>query len=799
MFESIFNFSVRYPFRVIVIFLLALAVFASQALKIQQDGRIEALISKDNEHILLRNQVESVFGSSNFIIVGIGQGEYANEKNSNTQGLLEQANSVSNALLAQQGVRDVHSIFNKQYLESGAGGFEVLDIIDSGTAAISAKDIFERLKSDPIYRGNLVSLDYRTLLLLVEFDPHTSDQDATEIVEKVLVNHKAESWPISGLPVIQHEIKRYMDRDMGVLIPCFFLALIILLYVSFRELRAVFVPLAPIVVSLVSTYGLMGALNIPITLVTNLVPMLLIAIGAAYAIHFFNQYYREQKEQPSANHQEQITATTSHIGRIVTLAAVTTLFGFISNIINPVAALREFALCLAFGVLILLVSQLTLLPSILSLLKKPRAVDQSKSLDFMNRGIDKLLNTLSYIVISHPKQILLVSGAVVFISALGVTQVKVESSGLSFFKENSQLVESSRSLSKNFGGVVGFDYVIDTGEADGAKNTKILNAISDFSTWIKSEHSKNVSVTLSLSDHLQQMGRTYNNDTNFSHFNSNDEIEQYLEVYSWGGNPEQDLRNMVDKDYRYLRISGRFSLVELENGTYYEESVQNQKRIIDAAQVWLNERLPSGIKAKPFGEIMIAAYVNESIIYGQILSLCLAIASVFLVTAFALRSIIAGLFCLLPVTMAVVVNFGVMSLFSIPLNIATALVSTMAIGIGIDDAIHFFMTYRKQFNKEQDYTESLTQTIQRSGRAIIYTTLALVGSYTIMLGSSFTPIIYFGTLNIITILFATFATLLTSSALLLVLKPKSLVQHNLPSVNNSVEPRSCVFKKELEI
>lgn len=773
MLKKLVEFCVTKPATIIILAVVFLAGFAVLAVNIQQDGRIEALISPANPQIKIRNDMEAIFGSSNFILVGVAAPDGIDTT------LLTLAQKVQVELESQPEVRQVHSLFNKQYLDGGGAGFEVRDIAEKDDAGnYDLQQILTRLTSDPIYQGNLISLNQRAFPLIVEFTVGTTDQIATERVEAALQKFDlTEQWVISGLPVIQHEMKRFMDRDMGLLVPLFIVAIIVLLYLSFRSLRGVLIPLAPIVVAVVATYGLMGAVGIKITMVTNLVPMLLIAIGSAYSIHFLNQYYREIQETPEKKIADIVSASGAHIGSVIFLAAVTTMIGFLSNVFNPVTAIRDFAVSLGFGVFILLTANLTLVPALLAVLKKQSTKNTGIGKGWLNTFLDRFLSGLFHFVLNYRRIAVLSSATLILISIWGVSQVKVESSGLSFFKDSSTLVQSSRTLSKNYGGVVGFDFAIDTGNADGAKQVAVINVLNELSSWLKREYPNNVKVTLSLADYIGQMAKAYTGAEHSVPLTSDDEIAQYLEVYSWGGDIEEDLRNVVDPSFRYLRFSGRFALLENPDGSYQEESLQTQKAIIDHAQQWLSEKLPAEVSVKPFGEIMIATEVNDSIIDGQLISLALAMASVLVVTMVALRSVVAGVLCLLPVIVAVFVNFGVMGVFGIPLNIATALVSTMAVGIGVDDAIHFVSTYRTQFFREQNYEFALQQTIMRSGRAIIYTTLALIGGYLIMLASSFTPVVYFGLLNIITIGFATLATLFTLSGIMIWLKPKFVTLH----------------------
>lgn len=765
------HFSVSHPKVIWGLSFLLLLTSILFATRIQQDGRIEALIHPNNPTILLRNEMEKHFGSSTFILLGTHIEEWDQESLAEAQELALNLSRIDN-------VKEVHSLFNKNYLESSDDGFSSYPIVSkSETGQFNIDEILTHLASDPIYNGNLVGLGAQAIPLLVEFNLGTSDQKATESVESVVAELKPKlTWSISGLPVIQHEMKRFMDRDMGVLVPLFVIAVLIFLYLSFRSWVGVLVPLAAIVMSVVSTYGLMGAIGIKITMVTNLVPMLLIAIGAASSIHFMTQYFRDGSNSEYGDSKALVNASGRHIGKIIFLASATTILGFLSNIFNPVTAIRDFAIALAFGVSIIFFMNLTLVPSILSCLKKPSPTKSGVSIGRLNSAIDLFLYNLYKLVIHRYKSIVVLGLGLSFFCFFGIFQLKVESSGLSFFKDQSKLVTESRALSKDFGGVVSFDISVDSLASDGLKNAQILNTLNQFTKWLKETYPEHIQVTLTLSDYVSQMAKAYNNtgEETFE-FTNHDEIYQYLEVYSWKASLEEDLRNIVDDDFRFARLTGRFSLIENPDGSYRESSLQEQKEIILNAQAWLESRLPKEFEVEPFGEMMIATEVNDSIIQGQITSLLLASISVLFIVALFFRSLKYGFLSLVPVLIAIGVNFGVMGVLGIPLNIATALVSTMAIGIGIDDAIHFVTSYKHHTSNESDRTIAISNTFQGAGRAIIYTTIALASGFLIMLASQFTPVVYFGFLNIVTISFATLSTLLVLPALLFWLDKQSAV------------------------
>lgn len=767
--QGMTRFAVHHPLQTLLGLAVVLAVFGAGLPKLEKDARVEALVSQDEYHVRLKHEMADVFGNPDFILIGVDEPELFSAET------FARAEAVAEDLAADQRVQEVHSVFNKEYLRGEEGFFQVGDLVDAPPEALDFDQLKQRLRDTPMYRGNIVGLDYQRLALLVEFRPGLSDAVMTGHVQDVLARHeRLEQWNISGLPVIQDAMTRGMDRDMGVLMPLFLVFLAVMFFIAFRSLRGVLLPFVPVIFSVVVALGTMGWAGLHLTVVSNIIPMLLIAITSAYTIHFLNQYYMELVG-PRDRHDTVVARGTHHIGGIIILAALTTVIGFSSNLFNPVTAIRDFGLMVSVGIAAAALACLTALPAILTLLGEPRSRRTAGRTDTVNQFLDAVLSGLGPRVRQHRRLLVITAGAVMAASLAGVGQVKVESSGLSFFKDDTSLVRESRALSRNFGGVVGFNFRIDTGRTDGVKDPEVLATIDRFTRWLKEQYPEEIKVTLSLADYIKQMSKAYNGGEQYYAVpDTQDEILQYFEVYAWSGNIQQDFRTLTSDDWSQTRVSGRFALKELPGGGYREFSVQHQREIIAAGERWLEKNLPDSASAEPFGEIMIASVINDSIIKGQVISLTLAWAMVFLVCLVVLRSFVGGLIALIPVTFAIAVNFGVMGFAGIPLNIGTALVSAMAIGIGIDDTIHYLMTMRRFRSRGHDWLKSTELSMQHAGRAILYTTMALVVAYAVMLLSDFMPIAYFGLLNIVTILGATYGALVVMAALILMIRPRFL-------------------------
>ena len=704
--------------------------------------------------------MEQVFGSSNFVIIS------APRESSYTREGLQKLRSLHKKLDGDPSVEQVHSIFGTNFVKSGPSGFDVQDL---APPELKVQEDFEelrkRLASNQAFKGSLTSLDLQSLALVVEFKPDILDPIKLELIEQISNEVGIDnSWETSGLPVINSQVVALIERDLMLLFPGFMVLLIIVLYLAFRSAIGVILPLIVIMFGITVTVGLMSMLGIALNVVTNNIPMLLTCIGGAYCIHFLNQY---QLESASDDRRKRLTATLRHIGPTIFLASITTVLGFLANSSSSVAAVRQFGYFMAIGLCILFLATNLVLPALLYF--RPLGIEQTHQTKGRSAGPSgiSLLAKLRWPIVAAA--LLVAIGA-----AYAATLVKAEYRTLGYFKESSTIVKQGRNISRDYGGFSSFDIIIDTNKKEGVVNSHLLSAMDRFSDWIRETYPNDVRVSVNFSDFIKEMSEAFNGGQSYHRVpQNNDEIFQYLDVYSWTGDVSEDFRNFVDSDWSKVRLTGRLSLQEHKDGSYTERPVQYHSAIIDAGIEWLKNELGGDYKIYPFGEVPIWAKVNKEIISGQIVSVTIAIGFVWLVSFLIFRSFMLSIICLIPVSMAVGVNFIIMALFSINLDIATTLVSSMAIGIGIDDTLHFMLTYRKLKAEGLPNYDAIRKTLATSGRAIIYTSIALVMGFLVFLFSNFQPVVHFGALNALTILIATVATLGVLPATLLLVDSDS--------------------------
>ena len=334
---------------------------------------------------------------------------------------------------------------------------------------------------------------------------------------------------------------------------------------------------------------------------------------------------------------------------------------------------------------------------------------------------------------------------------------------MNYFREHDPVKLNALAIGDKFGGGWSYDILVDSGKVDGVKDPEFLVMIEALRQWLVSDENPqlNIGRTESFSDFIKTMHMAMNND-DISFFripeNSSDIID-YLEIYS-GDDEDSDGRfdefePFVDIDFRNCNLLAR--LCEKED---YHVGTTEISRIADEIVAYLDRTLPEGTSYTISGFPMMNVKLAHYIVRGQMQSLFLSLLVVGLIVALLFRQIKAGPLALIPMSIAVIINFGIMGWLQINLDMATSVIAAITIGIGVDDTIHFLNTFRHNRAQGLSIDETIRRTLAVSGKAILFTSLALVFGFSILIASNFLPIALFGILTAVTMINTTIGALL---------------------------------------
>ncbi|MEA2014391.1 MAG: efflux RND transporter permease subunit, partial [Thermodesulfobacteriota bacterium] len=628
----------------------------------------------------------------------------------------------------------------------------------------------QRLERNPAFDKGLYSRDNKTakitdFCIVIKFI-NLDDQDPviremTEVTDSYRGSLVIVS---SGVPVVNMWINNYMHSDLFKNIPLVLLVVVIVFYINFRSARGVFLPFFTLGLAELWILGLMGYIGYRITPVGVCIPSLMIAVGSSYAIHLLNQYYADFNTIIEMDKLAGLYESMSHISLTVFLAGMTTFIAFMTLATNQISAISEWGIASAIGIMFAVFISCSLIPACLVLLPvtRPSALpykDKNK-----RTAVDRVIALIAKCAIIHYRAVLIVAAILIAVSLVGIFRINVETSFLNYFKEHDQVKLNSSVISDKFGGGVWcYDILIDSGRVDGVKHPEFLVMIEELRDWLVSDANLQLSIgrTESFSDFIKTMHMAMNNDDiAFYRIPENPmDIIDYLEIYS-GDDENSDGRldefeSFVDIDFRNCNLLARIG----EREGYYV-GTKEIIRISDEIAAYLDRNLPEGTSYTISGFPMINARMVQYIVNGQLKSLLLSIIIVGLVVILLFRQFKAGALALIPMSIAVITNFGIMGWLDINLDVATSIIAAIAIGIGVDDTIHFLNTFRQSRAQGLGVDEAIQHTLTVSGKAILFTSFALVFGFLVLTTSKFLPIAMFGILTAFTIINTTIAALI---------------------------------------
>jgi hypothetical protein len=379
-------------------------------------------------------------------------------------------------------------------------------------------------------------------------------------------------------------------------------------------------------------------------------------------------------------------------------------------------------------------------------------------------ALSKGLSVFVWLVARHTK-IVLITSAVIFIAfVIGTSMVRVESSEKEFLGEDHPVVQALDVMDSHFSGSEQVMVEFDTGKRDGLKDPELLQRIVAFEDWLKTKEGVKINKTISLADMVREMNQKFHADDPSYYVIPDDRklVAQLLLLFTFQGG---DLGNMALGDFSAGEVTGLYGSI----------GSTERVRLAREVQQYLDENFKD-VRAEMVGSTRVGGSLFAKIITSQITSLLTSILAAGLIVTLLMGSIVAGLISLIPLVLTVVINFGVMGFSNTPLDMSTLMVSSIAIGIGIDYAIHFLSRFRREYRAHRDPEWALEATLQTTGRGIAYNALALALGFAVLLFSTFKGTANFGLLIAMTMIISATSAFTVIPAILITWEPKFLTR-----------------------
>jgi len=747
--NRISSFSIRHPWLVISIFLLVTVYFALQIPKVQMDPSLEGLIPENMPSRVNLDKIEEVFGGTDAIMIILETDDILNGKT------LKRAKRISDELESWKEVDKVNSPFTVQDVRGEGYMLIVEDAIEDIPQSVEQREeIRERIKNNELIYGSIISKDFKAMAIIGVLKDDVADDLILTKVNKLIEGIPGdEEVKLAGMPIIRAEVSKNTQSDMKKLMPLALLIMLVFLYLCFRQFRGVLLPFMVVVMSIIISMGLISVLNWKIYLITVILPMSLIAIANDYGIHIIAHYQQENTSKADLSEKKLVEKVVSSLGAPIIAAGLTTVAGMLCLMSHIMVPAQELGILAAIGIGFALIASITFMPAVMVLLPKAKPIETADGEG--KKGIlERLLNFTADFVTINSKKIALVSIVIIGLISLGIFYLKIDTNPVNYFKENSKVTKATNAGNKYFGGANTISIMAQGDITD----SKVMGKISDFEETII--HHKNIGDVGAISKIIRKMNKElHSGDERFDKIPTNpNAISQYLMLYESSG----DLKKLVDFDREHALITAKIPT----------NSTGDIQELVKYMRDYIKKDKDSPLKiVGGFGDLQ--SKLSDAVVRGQFISLITAAIVIAIIVMFLFRSPVAGLMSIIPLALAIVSLFGLMGFFKIELNIATALLSSIMIGVGIDYTIHFLWRYREE-KKVKDTIEAIKITLTTTGRGIIFNALSVIIGFIALMISDFLPVKFFGFLVVVSIGACLLGALLFLPAICIIFEPKFL-------------------------
>ncbi len=719
--------------------------------RLEIDPDLDNYVPVEMDNRVNMNHMDSIFGGSEMILVMLKDEDVVK------RSTLKRLKNLSEELGNLEGIDRSVSPFDAQTI-STEDGFIIMEPFMENIPGDQAG--YNELKSEIL--GNRMASrffstdDFELVSLMLMKDSDYSDDLLITAIDSVLLEHPGtEEVLLGGLPYVRYSITGNIKKDLKVLLPVALLLMIFMLFASFREWKGVFMPFSVVIMSMILSFGVMALLGWNISLITVLMPIMLIAIANDYGIHMIARYQELAQSENPPSMLEICRQIYTDLKRPIIIAGLTTIGGILGLLTHTMIPAAQIGVLTAIGIGFSLILSIWFLPAMLSYFQPVGKVRVKKIRRVMSA--DKWLRKISHMVTNHPKQVIITSVLVGVLGITGIFFIKVDTNIEGYFLGNSKVSRSIKLINEKLGGSQ-FISILFSGEV---LSPEILQRMEYYEKVLSEDPAVGtVSSPVTL---VKELSKGFYNvdEEGYNQIPSTlNEVYQFIEIFTMGGN-EEAVEQFVDYNYENSRL-----LVSLKDGSNMEG-----KRLLKKMQELVKDDPDVSFIA---GSSLTKIQLADMVVSGQIKSLMLAMVVVFVLLALIFRSGRAGFISVLPLSVAILVLFGLMGFFGITLDIATALISSIMIGVGIDYTIHYLWRFKEELAKGVGHKEATLKTLTTTGRGIIINALSVIIGFMVLTLSNFAPLRFFGALVVISITTCLICALVLIPSIVVLVKPRFL-------------------------
>ena len=731
-----------------IAFLILFTVLpSSMLLKLNIDNTPKVFFPDDEPAVVLDDQLREMFPSDQVVVLLFeGVALFSD-------GFLEALDSLADEISDIELVDEVIAVTTRDHIAGTEQDFIVERLIDVDDLASSTpNERQKRLASDRLTKGVLTAEDGSALAMIViphDIADSLGRLSLEDAINAALAESRLTGYVTATAGWIQVDIAelRSMLRDNMIFIPATVTIGLLLIWWLFRRWVAVAISGVAIGVVTNSTVAFYVLFGQPFTLISSIIPPLLSALTVAALVHFFNAVYQAARQGYVG--KERVARALIEVRRPAKFTALTTVAGLASLATSPIVPIKMFGIISACGTALIYVVVYMVIPNLF-------ARFDAKPWPRVRGGLgamDAIVRRLYRVGTRYPGPIL-----AAFVVGLGVlvpqvAKVEVETNIQEFFSADHPIRVDTRRIEEKLQGTNSLDIRFDTAARDGLKDPELLAKIRAFQHWVEALPA--VDRSTSMGNFLEEMHWAFNAENDAYRLLPTDEqlISQYLLIYDGG-----DLYDFVDRDFRHSRVALSLNV----------HSANDISTVMTQIRDYLSAEFGDEVSWEIAGAGRLFADMEELLVKGQVYSLWGALVLIFGLMLILWRSLGDSLLCMVPNLSPILLIFIVMGVFGIWLDMGTAMIASVAVGIAVDDTIHVYHGFRHRIAQGASPVLAIVRTYRQAGRAVVITTVILSAQFLILVASEFVPTRNFGLLTTVGLITALLFDLVLMPALLIV-------------------------------
>ncbi|MGD9189427.1 MAG: efflux RND transporter permease subunit [Desulfobacteraceae bacterium] len=764
----------------------------SQIPKLTIDISTEGFLHKDDKTLVEYDAFRDQFGRDELILIAIQAPDIFD------LNFLKNLKALHEDLETNVPyIEDVTSLINARNTRGKEDELIVEDLLENWPQTTDEANVVKnRAHDNPMYTNLLISPDGKFTSIMLKTHTYTSkgsdsdvmdgfdeDIDSAELensakgkkeyitdaenseavmaARRIVDKYNSPDFKVfmAGSSAVTHFLKQSMGKDMRKFVLLSLLSVALLLFIMFRRISGVLLPLLIVFLSLLSTISLMATFGVAIKLPTQILPSFILAVSVGYSVHILAIFYHRLRKGDAK--KEAILYSISHSGLAILMTAATTaggLFSFSTSQVAPVADLGIFA---GAGVLLAMLYTLVLLPGVLSIV--PIKLSEKEKNRSNHTLADRFLDIVGQISTGHPYKILFISTVIFLFSILGIMKIEFSHDPVRWLPEDFFGRIGTEKIDREMRGSIVLEIIIDTGKENGLYEPDFLNKLEKAAVYMEKLEVGKIFTgkAWSLTTILKETNRALHENRNEYYKVPDNKALIAQELLLFENSGSDDMEDFTDSQFSKARFMIKVPFMDaIAYGSYIDHVNQYMKKEFPEAEITTT------------GMITLLAKVLVNAINSMKTSYLYALAIITILMILLIGRLRIGLLSMVPNLTPIFFTIGIMGWFDIPMNLFTMLVGNIAIGLAVDDTIHFMHNFRRYFEENQDPKRAVMETLHTAGRAMLVTSCVLSLGFFLFMFASMSNLFHFGLLTGLTIILALLADYFIAPALMVVVHKK---------------------------